>query len=107
MKYVRLKKNSDFQKLLKKGTRSFSRKLALCYLPSDKTRMGICVGKKHGKAHTRNRVKRLLREAFRAESPALNGTYSFLLLPKAEEEYSYRELRQCLHTIFKREDLLT
>ena len=39
-----------------------------CYYkknPYNYTRMGIVIGRKFGKAHTRNRFKRLVRESFR------------------------------------------
>ena len=65
MKYLRLKKQADFQKLFQHGKRAFSASLTMVYRASDKTRMGISVGKKHGKSVQRNRIKRLIREAFR------------------------------------------
>ncbi|MDE6790967.1 MAG: ribonuclease P protein component, partial [Clostridia bacterium] len=41
MKYQRLKKNADFQKLFKKGKRVFSRTLTVIYSPAkEKTVMG-------------------------------------------------------------------
>ena len=54
MKYIRLKKQSDFQKLFKKGKRSFSHSLTLVYSPAQKMTMGISIGKKHGKSVKRN-----------------------------------------------------
>lgn len=106
MNYARLKKNSDFQKLFQKGKRCFSGSVTILYAPSKTTRMGVCVSKKHGKAHTRNRLKRLVREAFRAECPSFRGTYTFVILPKVSESYSYAEIRRSIHIICKRESLL-
>ncbi len=103
MKYLRLKKRKDFQKIIKKGKRAHGSTLTLNYLPSDRLKMAVCVGKKHGKSVVRNRIKRLLREAFRAEVP--NCGYSFLLIPKVAEQYSYAKFRQDLNRILKREKL--
>ena len=106
MRYLRMKKNKEFQKLFSKGKRSYASSLAILYLPSEKTRMGICVGKKHGKAHVRNRIKRLLREAFRKHADKLVSPHSFVLLPKVQEEYSFAEYDACILKLLKREKLI-
>ena len=62
MNYLRLKKQADFQKLFTKGRRAFSPSLTMIYFPSKETRMGISVGKRHGKSVKRNRIKRLADE---------------------------------------------
>ena len=80
MKYFRLKKQTDFGRLFHKGKRAFSPSLTLVYRPSEKMTMGISVGKKHGKSVVRNRIKRLLREAFRATQPKMSGVYTLLPL---------------------------
>lgn len=67
--------------------------------------MGISVGKKHGKSVQRNRIKRLLREAFRSVQKNMNGTYRILLIPKAAEEYSLNTFERHLQCIIKRENL--
>ena len=105
MKYLRLKKQADFQKLFGRGKRAFSPSLTLLYRPSDKLRMGISIGKKHGKAVKRNRIKRLLREAFRLEAGELRGKYSIILVPKVAEEYSLTKYREHIRCIFKKENL--
>lgn len=105
MKYLRIKKQADFQKLFSKGKRAFSSSLTVVYSPSKTTRMGISVGKRHGKAVKRNRIKRLIREAFRKTSETLSASYSFLLIPKVKDEYSVREYEEHLLKIFKKEKL--
>ena len=105
MKYFRLKKQADFQRLFQKGKRVFSPSLTIVYRPSDKMTMGISVGKRHGKSVMRNRVKRLLREAFRAVQPQMSGTYNIVLIPKVSEEYAYKTFEQHLQWMIKKEKL--
>lgn len=105
MKYLRLKKQADFQKLFQKGKRAYSPSLTVLYRPSNRMRMGISIGKKHGKSVKRNRIKRLLREAFRAVEPQMQGQYSIVLVPKVRDEYSYREYKEQLLWIIQKEKL--
>lgn len=105
-KYLRIKKNNEFQKIFAKGKRGFSARLTLLYTPSDTTRMGICVGKKHGGSVTRNRIKRLLREIFRLNAESIKKNYSYILVPKTAEKYDYRELEKDFLYILKKQDLL-
>ena len=105
MRYMRLKKQSDFDRLFKNGKRAFSPTLTLVYRPSDTPFVGVSVGKRHGKSVQRNRIKRLLREAFRNAQTELKGTYSFILVPKVLENYSVKEFERDLKCIFKKENL--
>ncbi len=105
MKYFRLKKQADFQRLFQKGKRAFSPSLTIVYRPSDKMTMGISVGKRHGKSVMRNRIKRLLREAFRSVQPLMQGTYSVILIPKVSEEYAFKTFEQHLQWMIKKEKL--
>lgn len=105
MNYLRLKKQSDFQKLFSKGKRAFSPSLTLIYFPSKEMRMGISVGKRHGKSVARNRIKRLLREAFRLSREEMKGNYSIVLIPKVREEYSLRTFEKHLKCMIKKEKL--
>ncbi|MBQ8323156.1 MAG: ribonuclease P protein component [Clostridia bacterium] len=105
MKYFRLKKQSDFQKLFKKGKRAHAPSLTVVYAHADKMTMGISIGKKHGKSVVRNRVKRLLREAFRATQAEMKGNYSIVLVPKVCEKYAFDTFKRHLLCIIKKENL--
>lgn len=105
MKYLRIKKQADFQKLFKKGKRAFSPSFTMVYTPSEQMRMGISVGKKHGKSVQRNRIKRLLREAFRLTQGEMKGKYSIVLIPKVSEEYSFKTFEYHLKCLIKKEKL--
>lgn len=65
-------------------------------------KMGIAVSKKHGKAHVRNRIKRLARAAFYKNSPALENSYSIIILPKVSKEYTYKGFENSLQLSFKK-----
>ena len=105
MKFLRLKKQADFQKLFQKGKRAFAPSLMVVYFKADKTTMGISVGKKHGKSVQRNRIKRLLREAFRSVLPEIQGAYKLILVPKVSEAYTFETYKKHLQWIIKKENL--
>lgn len=105
MKYYRLKKQADFQKLFQKGKRAFSPTLTMLYKPAEKTTMGISVGKKHGKSVQRNRIKRLIREAFRLSCADMKGNYAVVLIPKVKETYAFATFKQHLQWMIKKENL--
>lgn len=103
MHYLRLKKNGDFQKLFKKGKRVFSHNLTIIYSPCKlSTVMGIALSKKHGKAVKRNRIKRLIRAAFNDNFSLLPGNYQMVIMPKVEDEYSYKDFCRSLVSCFGR-----
>lgn len=55
---------------------------ALPHLPAGSVKLGITVTKKYGKAHDRNRFKRMVREAFRALPPDWAFSCEFVVRPK-------------------------
>lgn len=102
MKYLRIKKNADFQKLFNKGKKVFSPNITLLYFSSPKLSMGVAVSKKHGKAVVRNRIKRLLRAAFAETSDILERNYAVILIPKVGGEYTFEAFKESLRTCFKK-----
>lgn len=100
VEYKRLKKQAELQNVFKNGKRVFSASLTLLYLPAKQTSFAVSVGKKHGKSVQRNRIKRLVREAFRLNYNKITGKYAVVLLPKVKDEYSFfafdRDLKEML-----------
>jgi ribonuclease P protein component len=72
-KNLKLCKNRSFQTVYKRG-RSFANRQAVLYVLPNKNktfRIGFAAGKRLGCAVVRNRVKRLLREAYRLNQDKL------------------------------------
>ena len=105
MRYRRLKNKKDFVRILKAGKRAYSETVTMIYLPDAELKMAVCVGKKYGKSVVRNRIKRLLREAFARYANRLSPC-AVLLLPKIRETYSFGEFERDIGKICKRERLL-
>lgn len=67
-KAYRIKKNSDFQTIYKKGKSVANRQFVVYTYNNNENehfRLGISVSKKLGNAVTRNRIKRAIRENFK------------------------------------------
>jgi ribonuclease P protein component len=79
-----LRKKRDFELVFKSGVISRSRNLVLHARPNELGfhRLGLSVSKKIGKAVTRNRIKRLLREAVRKTVEEAPSNYDFVLVAK-------------------------
>ena len=79
-----LTRRRDFDLVFKEGVTLASRNLVIYARPNELSlsRLGLSVSRKIGKAVTRNRVKRLLREAMRKLSGDFSVHYDFVLIAR-------------------------
>lgn len=78
----RIQKTADYDNVYADGKVLRNNRLVLYYLQRNKsqaTRLGITVSHKHGNAVVRNRLKRLVRESFRALLPFLLPGYDIVI----------------------------
>ena len=80
--HVRLQR--DFDRIFREGRAFEFREFSVRALPNGlpHPRLGLCVGKRHGGAVRRNRMKRLLREAYRLNRCALTVACDLAIVPR-------------------------
>ena len=61
------------------------------------SRVGLSVSKKFGIAVRRNRIRRLMREAYRLTKEDLIPGYDFVLIPRQLPDYTLDEFLKSLH----------
>jgi ribonuclease P protein component len=63
------------------------------------SRIGLSVSKKHGNAVVRNRIKRMLREAFRTQQLQIPPGFDFVLVPRVGLELDLRLLQESIQKL--------
>jgi ribonuclease P protein component len=92
----RLSRSADFERVYRQGRSVANRWLVLYAFPNADAaagpRLGLSVSRKVGGAVDRNRVKRLLREAFRAEAGRVPADRDIVVVARPEaRELAERE----------------
>ncbi len=116
----RLSRSEDFTRVYRAGRSVANKYLVLYYFErpeagsSDATttiRVGFSVSKKLGSAVDRNRVKRVLREAFRANCALFRGNMDYVLVARAPllellESNGFRMVEAKMLEVFRKASLV-
>lgn len=102
---LRLRESTDFQRVYNAQEALHGPNVVVFYcingLPV--ARMGVSVGRKHGNAVKRNRIKRVLREAFRQAKESLPCGYDYVLIPRrGVREYKTVDVRASLEFLARK-----
>lgn len=99
----RLKKQKDFDLVFNKGKRIYTKTLTLIVLEKKESlKFGISLSKKHGKAVIRNRIKRLIRAAFKCYEKCVENSYYIVILPKIAEKYDFWQFKNDIEFALKK-----
>lgn len=105
----RLKKTWEFQRAYKKGRKYWDTYFVIYVYRTQlrQTRLGITASKKVGKSVQRNRVKRLIREAFRMLKLELLPNYDIVVVGRtAACGLSMHQARESLRMLFQRASII-
>jgi len=108
-KAYRVKKNKEFQAIIKSGKSFANREFVIYYIEKqDQThfRVGISVGRKLGKAVQRNRLKRLIREAFRELESRISPNVDMIIIARKNSiDLPYDRVKNSIVHLLKRLNL--
>ena len=82
-KIITLVRNNDFRRLYRLGSEVGSALVTYrCKNRRDYNRIGITTSKKIGKAHERNRARRVIKEAYRTLEPRIAKGYDIVFVAR-------------------------
>lgn len=109
-KSSRLRLSKDFKRVYQDGQSVANRNQVVFFLKSGiigETRIGFSLSKKIGSAVVRNRLKRLLREAYRRNEARIREGYDLIVIARPPlKEKSLQEVEKSLLAMFAKAGLL-
>ncbi|MBC2576656.1 ribonuclease P protein component [Peptostreptococcus canis] len=105
-----IKKDSDFRKVYQKGKSFADRNLVIYLLKNNrnKSRIGISISKKVGKANVRNKIRRYIKEAYRLNiDPHVKSGYDIVFIARINSKNSeYKDIERSIKYISRKTNLL-
>jgi len=111
-KKEKLKSQKLIEQLFAQGQSVVAHPLRMVYIKTDfdeaiKIKAGVSVSKRHfKKAVDRNRIKRLMREAYRLQKAAyidnISGQYALMILYIGKEEIDYKTIYSKMDVLLKK-----
>ncbi len=108
-RYERLRLRRDFDRVFKEGKSVQDDVIRIVYVKNglDHRRMAVVVRKRIGKAHVRNRLKRLVREVFRKNKGAFPRGFDMVFIFKdgvreIAEDLKYDDLKKTILKLVER-----
>lgn len=103
-KAYRIKRNSDFQTIYRRG-KSFANRQFVVYVMPDKNlthfQLGISISKKLGNAVTRNRIKRAIRENFKVHKEDMIAKKIIVIARQPAKDMTVLEIQKSLEHVLK------
>lgn len=104
MTFESLKKTSEFSKVYKRGKSFADKNIVIYYMPNHLPfcRVGFSISKKVGNSVIRNRVRRLIKEAYRLNFGNLVG-YDIVFVARVQSnQVEFHEMEKSLKYIFRK-----
>ena len=108
MNHLRLRKDSDFKNIYRKGKSLATKTLVFYFIKNylGYTRVGYSISKKVGKAVTRNRIRRLIKENLK-DIPDLKDGYDIIFIGRIpSSESDYKEIGKSIRYLFRKSGVL-
>ncbi len=106
---LKIRKNREFKKVYNEG-RYYVEEFLVAYVVKNETeytRVGFSVSKKLGKAVTRNKFKRMMKENYRAVSDKLKSGYDIVFTARAKgSNANYYDIQKCMLSALNRARLI-
>ena len=109
-KMGRITKNSEYQEVFQQGKSAATRSIVLVRMKNGQTanRTGFITSKKIGNAVVRNRVKRLLREAYRTYAKDIACGYDLVLVARPPAaNFDFKQAAAEMKRVLQRGGLFT
>ncbi|MCP2034480.1 ribonuclease P protein component [Planomicrobium sp. HSC-17F08] len=103
-KQQRIKKNTEFQRIFKKGKSFANRQFIVYVLKNDQPefRVGLSVSKKVGNAVTRNRIKRYIRQSFLELKDDVQPNADYVIIARQQAaNLDFHESKKSLEHVLK------